>query len=1045
MPRLTRRPPQSTEARASPKTAEPPSHPVASPVIAWPATPLAPAHDIDTPTYASTPRRGGRAAKLAASTAITALRRSTRATTSPLSPAATQRLASEPLTTPARRLAGRLSTPRSRTPIKTEFGASPSASRRSSFTEISVVIPFTPPRGATPTVQSSDRESVASTDSRLRRSTRMRKRMRYDFTEPDAEAFVKAKKGGDDNSDGGDGDFVEPAGGANSDEDDNDEDVDDDPFDPAELAPEPPESANTSATRKARARQTPTSSSAKRKAGIPLRTPKRMRYDDGDDAEEEKGKLRFFEFTGTNAEHRARELSGASNKQRAYSYHEIWPLYKPPDLQVLEKGLIVNDNEDEPDQGDRGDDRAGIAWPRDGLARTRLQSDLPLAHRRLRGKYWTLVLGFIPYMLLHDMLWWPGKGFGYKEAMARTRWAKAARQSGRSGVEGKVGWPFVHPRLEIREVKFLTDSESSGFRLGKNGRHSARRPTLEHPIHVNGSAAPQAAKAGSGAKAGIIADDQGSDVDDAEDDDEAEAPVSKVDVDLEDPKFRDLSLLGLQERYQDPAESLQVWLGPLGQQQQVTLPPGTSTRLDPFLEDNEGHMLNVGGHVYALDWVPVPIHLNRGKEYVAISASIEPRPATLLGAREARPLPGRIQIWSVAPDEEMDDGVCKGKSAWEMNLCVNSGVAYSLAWSPVGHEYRESATDAAGGSASVRRLGLLAGVFQDGSVSIFAPPHPEDVKSSQTVRMAEATATAASAAAAAEPVYVKLEPVLRLELKSTAITCFDWAGGEDLAVGCANGYVAVFAVGAALRSGATSVWPHYYVHTHACAVTSVSWFMAPPIDVDGTQHPDRSPHLLFSVSPDGNYTLSNTLDGTVRTSEHQRHVHTLSAFCPFSLNFLNENGECNTTLFSMRPDEVGRQKGIASLAARVTAMAASAFHPSVALGSAAGEVKLTNAFRASRRSGNVKGHSVRAQTPLYRLITNRKTGHLKMLDNFVVEATSSMEDRYHKSPSLPPEVQITSARWNPNQGRALFLATGMGCGLVRLDWVRNRLVSTASS
>ncbi|EPQ27189.1 uncharacterized protein PFL1_05112 [Pseudozyma flocculosa PF-1] len=988
----------------------------------------------------------------------------------------TQPAAVEVTVTPARRSGNSASATdqrqRSQTPLRTPVSAlkssatssraTPSAARRS-FTIAVQDTPGLLSRSQSPAMASADEGSIASTDSPLRRSGRAKKRIRYDLDVPDDQTAE-------------DGDAFVPPHDEDADQygdGDGDDDADASPFE--DLDDDDDAGGNGNSRRRTPAKRTPTarkprasSTPAKAKAKA---TPTKAALDDDADDADDRGSLRSYSYLGTNAEHKARWQSTAS-KQRAYSYSQMWPLYQPPDLQTAESGKAYNleDNEDEPEQGDQDDARPGITWPQDGLARTRLQAMPSLPHRRFRVQYWSAICGLIPALLLHDMMWWPGKGYGYKEERNRARWAQEKRQSGQHSDEARVGWPFLHPCLDAASVKLLTNDEASAFGPGARTASDSQRHPLAHPIHISGSAAPRAdpqtpGKRKKGAGKAVSARTS-PDADDADADpaseaesvaDEADAEGSgghKVDIDLADPKFRDLQNLGLMERSQDPSESLRVWLGPHSGQQQVSLLPGTSTRLGNYLEGNEGHILNAGGHVYALDWVPVPIHLDRGKEYVAVSASLSPRPLTFLGAKGPRPMPGRIQIWSVCPDSRAEDGAArKGQAALEMSLCVDSGSAFQLAWCPAGHDYREAASTASGADevedggadepTAIRRLGLLAGVFEDGTASIFAPPHPDDVRWCHRPQQGSKGKARADEGAS---MSIKLDPVVRLELKSTAVTALDWAGGERLAVGCANGYIAVYAIGDALRSGnTTGLRPMYYASTHACAITSLSWFMAPPIDADGMLDVLAPPHLIFSVGLDGNVTLSDMLSGSVAVSEHQRHVHGCSAFMPFLQNLANENGESAAAMFGMRPDEAGRQRGIAAVATRVTALGTSAYHPVVAVGSAAGEVKLSNALRASRRSGNVKGHTVRAQTPLYRLATNRKTGELKMHDNLVVEATTTKEDRQDKAYSSPPEIGITAACWNPNIGRALFLATGTGCGLVRLDWAENRLKTKAAS
>lgn len=184
--------------------------------------------------------------------------------------------------------------------------------------------------------------------------------------------------------------------------------------------------------------------------------------------------------------------------------------------------------------------------------------------------------------------------------------------------------------------------------------------------------------------------------------------------------------------------------------------------------------------------LPRPHLISSGKEYLAVSVSPEAEPHTPIGTRLARPAPGMIQVWSVSCDADEDDGKeasaavedpdgdevvdaapadeetgrrarssaspGKGSATLEMVVCVDVGSAWELSWCPVGQDYRSKVSDQdclkpapnsasteevhtpqvpGTGGTGIRRLGILAGTFMDGSVSLFSIPHPDDVRASR--------------------------------------------------------------------------------------------------------------------------------------------------------------------------------------------------------------------------------------------------------------------------------------------------------------------------
>jgi transcription factor C subunit 6 len=141
--------------------------------------------------------------------------------------------------------------------------------------------------------------------------------------------------------------------------------------------------------------------------------------------------------------------------------------------------------------------------------------------------------------------------------------------------------------------------------------------------------------------------------------------------------------------------------------------------------------------------------------------AIGPWPSTAyapeIGRKVARPAPACIQIWSLGSaqngaqgdEQDMDghprDEVDTGIMRCELVLCIDVGPAHELKWCPL-PSHQDVCTSvltslfvSASNSSRLqliklhdastsRRLGYLAGTFQDGSLSIFEVPFPVGVR-----------------------------------------------------------------------------------------------------------------------------------------------------------------------------------------------------------------------------------------------------------------------------------------------------------------------------
>lgn len=715
-----------------------------------------------------------------------------------------------------------------------------------------------------------------------------------------------------------------------------------------------------------------------------------------------------------------------TNKPRSLRPLWLQGAYQPPFFGVPLAELagdVVDEDTGQPSQA-----REVLPWPKDGVGRTCLSSD---AYQRCKVglvRWWFGQVGWVPREGVYDWGWWPGKGYGWAEGIRRSNWAKEARRNLLVGQaptnEGeRPGWPFVQPWLDpVFTVLIPTDAYPY-----LHDPHTPRHTPLRHPTTIMKLTVPELSMRNR-LKRSVIAtpskalkksrDDDEAAEDDASGDDD-DNPSSGVESNQEpinrsDPRFANIPNLGFEEKGPICGDVLHVSVGHPGQETPVHIEKGTSRRHDSVgVVPEEGHLMNVGGHVYALDWVPIPIHLDTGREFFVISAAPSNSPLTMIGEKTGK-TPAGLQIWSVSPDAE---GGKKGVARLEMVVCHEAGTAFKLAWCPVGHDFGDMAED----KEVPQRLGLLAGCFADGSISVFSVPHPDSARST------------AKGVSSLEPVHIRLEPILRLTHPQQSATSLAWAGGELLAFGGSQGWLGVWNVGHLLRSPSPppiTPPPSYVVRAHRSAITDLTFILLPPLSSDGVALTSSPPLSLFSVSLDG---LTSHIDLSRCASvsiERSRTVHYACAFSAFSGGSLvHEHADGSVAHYSLRPEEMLRSRTVTHTPSRVLALATSAFHPMLAAGTAHGELKVANVLRTMKRCQ-------RNHLPIYQQVVDRSTGELVVKHHLLPEVANQAESKKFHIAQWHPKLAVTAVRWNPNMGRCRLVLSGTAAGLVKVDFVK---------
>ncbi|BGO91644.1 hypothetical protein NBRC10512_008091 [Rhodotorula toruloides] len=534
------------------------------------------------------------------------------------------------------------------------------------------------------------------------------------------------------------------------------------------------------------------------------------------------------------------------------------------------------------------------------------------------------------------------------------------------------------------------------------------------------------------------------------------------------------------------------------EEEQVTLSRFEAIRLDSRIPRKPGHMLNAGGFVSSLAWLPRAEGLAE-KEYLAVSTVSQPdAPLRHISASANPSLPASmLQIWSLPCSDTCDlsmetssgegDDEDKPGMRLELALCLPAGAegdAKQLAWCPRGgrsfaragaaNDGEDDAQPVKGegeagaksrgkgkgrartgdvamdvdqegvvnGASHDSKLGLLAGTFSDGSLSIFAVPSPDQVRKTAETNNGEV-------------VYVKAKPLLKLRLPDTTITSLAWGGSEVIAAGCINGHIAVWHVGDALRSGQqpeTLLRPRQYLPAHTAPIRSLVFVDSPPPSLaDRAKHDFEAPPTgIISAGYDGNSVftdLRNPGGGGIVLSHERAPIYDV-AFCAHTGLVYTNDLDDRVRAFFLKPSVLGSEGRIAAHRGTVWSISASPHHPFILSTSADGSAALSSGIRALRKR-RVRGHLVQK---LYRLEFNRITGDLRMWDNLQIEYRTALDpsnpSRAGKSKSIieeatedsptaawPLEQGIVSSAWHTNLTRSALCATGTAIGLVRVDWV----------
>lgn len=491
-----------------------------------------------------------------------------------------------------------------------------------------------------------------------------------------------------------------------------------------------------------------------------------------------------------------------------------------------------------------------------------------------------------------------------------------------------------------------------------------------------------------------------------------------------------------------PPAPVHCFLGPHSHQTRVEMAMFDSHAISEYMPGSKSFVFNVGSPAWGVDWCPTypdDRPFRDYKHYLAIAPLSSRSHSPMIGAKVQRPVPACVQIWGLQSkrgNASQADHSLVGEIKCEMVICLESGPAFEIKWCPLpSHDQWDEVRM----GEHPRKLGLLAGTFEDGSLSVYVVSDPEDVRNKDDDPM--------------RPTFVHLpEPLLRIELEDTSCWSLDWANSETIAVGCTNGYVAVYDIGNALRTGQDrNILPTHYISIHQSAVRALAWIRVPPANGSGVPSTSEDPTVLATGGYDGLECLTDIREPHGNVVNRTRDVINSTTYSAFAGGPIMIDHDNTVKAYSVSPSTLGRGHVLLEPDGPAWSVSASDYHAQLAVGSADGSCVTTNTLKSTRRGGSVPFFVHK----IFQLDYSRKTGEFRMLDHFLPQETQersanskgkqAKKDESEISVSTgvwPSEVGVHRVTWNMGNGLggAPLLTSTTGSGLCRVDWLLGRWI-----
>ncbi|ORX40716.1 hypothetical protein BD324DRAFT_647634 [Kockovaella imperatae] len=452
---------------------------------------------------------------------------------------------------------------------------------------------------------------------------------------------------------------------------------------------------------------------------------------------------------------------------------------------------------------------------------------------------------------------------------------------------------------------------------------------------------------------------------------------------------------------------------------------------------HQGFLLSTGGPVWGVDWCPQGLDRS-STEYLAVSSlpHIETQPS--IGEKWPEDTPGSIQIWSMSLSSDSSSSSAR----CDIVLCIQGGNAMDVKWMPLGAWDEASRRSSSTKDGSLPKLGILAAVQLDGSISLYSVPTPASLRQAMNVPND------------GKPLYLKSSPLLKLQVDDAACNACDWLSGGRLVAGLSNAHVVVWDVLEALKAGEMDVSPTAYTQIAMAAVRSVNAVRIPHGTAQGLPQYDRESTYLLAGTYDGNAILLDTRDASNPIElDHQRTPIISTAFSSQLQAPLYGDGDFNVVMQKQFGAATHRSNILMMHRGPVWSIATSDYHTMAVSGGADGAVLLSNLNRGWHKRKGAPVHFLRR----FEMDYDHESGTYRMVDQFHQESVMAQDaiDRgtklkkggdaladpaFMKSVAWSPHCAIHKVTWNSANGlnSAGWLASGMASGLVRVEWVSGR-------
>ncbi|MCJ1392057.1 hypothetical protein MMC18_004924 [Xylographa bjoerkii] len=480
----------------------------------------------------------------------------------------------------------------------------------------------------------------------------------------------------------------------------------------------------------------------------------------------------------------------------------------------------------------------------------------------------------------------------------------------------------------------------------------------------------------------------------------------------------------------------------------TSVPTAHSKSEDTPTKERNGWLLNAGAKITCLDWAP---NIPDNVQYLAILTSQTPPP----GTQQHSPFDpsdsysASLQLWGFQATTLSGGGgimdMTRAPSLVQI-LCTDWGALKQFRWCPVPKEVRKTDEE------EKTFVGLLAGIWSDGYVRVL-DVQIENAQSSPSI-------------------YVKYQgAAFASRPPNTVCTCLTWLSAAEVAVGCANGFVAIWNIAESILSVPTTefmdipvlqptplpssssepIRPWFYHCLHHSYILSLA-----------STYPSQ-PHFLVSASMDGYLRLTDIRNPVVDfvLSPRSRMLNSAIAYHPHIQSFLHsEDNDYLRALPLRRFFSViwfGKAEG------PVLSMAVGKVHPCVLVGSADGTVLATNPMRKVMSVKQAQYQQIwfrhewvptpqpqqnKTDEGTQGIRTPAKDQHVtregmsRITEGYKVEAVDLLKSSKVKSKGkdgtvlatiYEEESGVTQVAWNPNLHCGGWAAAGMGCGLVRIE------------